>query len=84
MGSKYDPTSTRIFLCNIRLKTGVAAVFNYNSRMSTCLGKSCSLGLLCVSFVNFLSVCVYASFPFVLRVVCEVSLYSRAPDHTYF
>ena len=32
--------------------------------MTTCLGKSCTFGLLCVSFVNVLSVCVYASFPF--------------------
>ena len=39
--------------------------------MTTCLGKSCSFGLPCVSFVNVypcvcvcLCVCVCASFPF--------------------
>ena len=26
--------------------------------MTTCLGKSCSFGLLCKSFVNILSLCV--------------------------
>ena len=33
--------------------------------MTTCLGKSCSFGLPCVSFVNvYQFVCVCASFPF--------------------
>ena len=33
--------------------------------MTTCLGKSCSFGLLCVFFVNFLQIlCVCPSFPF--------------------
>ena len=32
--------------------------------MTTCLGKSCSFGSLCVSFFNVLSVCVSSSFPF--------------------
>ena len=81
-GSKYGPTSSRNFLYNMRLKKD-AAVVSCSSRMSTCLGKSCLFGLLCVSFVNFLSNCVCAYFPFVLRAVCEVSLYLRAPDHTY-
>ena len=30
--------------------------------MSTCLGKSCSFGLLCVSFVNVNQFCVCPSF----------------------
>ena len=38
--------------------------------MTTCLGKSCSFGLLCVSFVNvYQSVFVLLS-PLVLRVGC--------------
>ena len=32
--------------------------------MTTCLGKSCSFGSLCVSFVNVLLICVSSSFPF--------------------
>ena len=33
--------------------------------MTICSGKSCSFGLLCVSFVNvYESVCVCVSFPF--------------------
>ena len=32
--------------------------------MTTCLGKSCSFGLLCVYFVGVCQVCVYPSFPF--------------------
>ena len=33
--------------------------------MTTCLGKSCSFGLLCVSFVNIYQIlCVCPSFPF--------------------
>ena len=32
--------------------------------MTTCVGRSCSLGLPCVSFVKVLSICVCASFPF--------------------
>ena len=32
--------------------------------MTTCLRKSYSVGLLCVLFVNVLSVCVCASCPF--------------------
>ena len=36
--------------------------------MTTCVGKSCSFGLLCVSFVNFYQIlCV--SFPFLVVVV---------------
>ena len=42
--------------------------------MTTCLGKSCSFGLLCVSFVNVYHLCVcLCSFPFwVLRVGCGI------------
>ena len=32
--------------------------------MTTCLGKSCSYGIPSVYFVNFVSLCVCASFPF--------------------
>ena len=32
--------------------------------MTFCLGKTCSFGLLCVSFLNVSSVCVCASVPF--------------------
>ena len=32
--------------------------------MTTYLGKSCSFGLLCVSFVNVYQICVCPSFPF--------------------
>ena len=32
--------------------------------MTTCLEKSCSFGLLCVSFVNCYQFCVRPSFPF--------------------
>ena len=32
--------------------------------MTTCLGKRCSFGLLCVSFVNFINFRVCPSFPF--------------------
>ena len=35
--------------------------------MITCLGKSCSIGLLCVSFVNVYHFCVCPSFPFVFE-----------------
>ena len=39
--------------------------------MDTCLGKSCSFGLLCVSFVNvYQSVCVLSLL--VLRVGCGI------------
>ena len=42
--------------------------------MDTCLGKSCSFGLLCVSFVNvYQSVCVLSLL--VLRVGCGIWLY---------
>ena len=32
--------------------------------MTTCLGKSCSFGLLCESFVNVFQMYVFISFPF--------------------
>ena len=32
--------------------------------MTTCLGKSCSFDLLCVSFVGVCQICVCPSFPF--------------------
>ena len=32
--------------------------------MTTCMGKSCSFGLLCVSEWAFVKFCVYPSFPF--------------------
>ena len=32
--------------------------------MTTCLGKSCSFGLLCVSNVGFVKCCVRPHFPF--------------------
>ena len=36
--------------------------------MTTCLGKSCSIGLLCVSFVNVYKIlCVCPSFPFGIK-----------------
>ena len=31
--------------------------------MTTCLGKSCSFGLPCVSFENVVNLCMCASFP---------------------
>ena len=43
--------------------------------MATCLGKSCSFGLLCVSFLNVYEfVCVPLS-RLVLRVGCGIRLY---------
>ena len=40
--------------------------------MTTCLGKSCSFGLLCVSFVNFYQFgCVFLSL-LILRVGCMI------------
>ena len=50
----------------------VTAVYSYGRRITICLGKSCSFGLLCVSFVNiypFVYVCVCVSL-LVLRVGC--------------
>ena len=32
--------------------------------MTICLGKSCTIGLLCVYFMNVYEICVCASFPF--------------------
>ena len=47
--------------------------------MTTCLGKSCSFGLLCVSFVNVTS-CVCPSFPFGFE--CGMwDLIVLIPDH---
>ena len=43
--------------------------------MTTYLGESSSLGLLCVPFVNVLSSRVCASFHIGLRVGCEIVLY---------
>ena len=34
--------------------------------MTTCFGKSCSFGLLCVSFVKVYQICVCPSLPFVV------------------
>ena len=49
--------------------------------MITCLGKRCSFGLLCVSFVNMYQlVCVLLSL-LVLRVGCGIRLYIVIPDH---
>ena len=38
--------------------------------MTTCLGKSSSFGLLCVSNVGVVKCCVRPHFPLVLRVGC--------------
>ena len=47
--------------------------------MTTCLGKSCTFGLLCVSFVNvYLFVCPY--FPFVFESEMW-DLVVLIPDH---
>ena len=36
--------------------------------MTNCLGKSCSFGVLCVSFVNVYPIlCVCPSFPFIIE-----------------
>ena len=44
--------------------------------MTTCLGKSCSFGLLRVSFVNVINLCVYVLLSFsVVRVGCGIGLY---------
>ena len=49
--------------------------------MPTCLGKSCSFGLLCVSFVKFIKFSVCPSFPFGIEGgVCDVII--LIPDHS--
>ena len=48
--------------------------------MSICLGTSCSVGLLCVSFVKFINVCVCAPFPFGFEGVM-LDLIVLVPDH---
>ena len=49
--------------------------------MATCLGKSCSFDLLCVSFVKvYQSACMLLS-PLVLRVGCWISQY-LVPVHS--
>ena len=58
--------------CNLKYKLvkKFTVDFNKGSYMTTCLGKSCSFGLLCVSFVNVNQlVCVFLSL-LVLRVGC--------------
>ena len=42
--------------------------------MTTYLGKSCSFDLLCVSFMNVLSICAFASFPLRFRMGCGIVL----------
>ena len=52
--------------------------------MTTCLGKSCQFGLLCVSFVNvYQFVRVVPSVFLVLRVGCGIILI-LVPDHCLF
>ena len=43
--------------------------------MTTCLGKSCSFGLLCVSFVENLSACECTAFFLSLMEECGIRLY---------
>ena len=40
--------------------------------MTTCLGKSCSFGLLCVSFVDVYQFLLCPSFPFDFEVGCRI------------
>ena len=48
--------------------------------MTTCLGKSCSFGLLYVSFVNVHQICVCPSFPF--GIECGMwDMTVLIPDH---
>ena len=50
-----------VLFCNLKKKIGkidVAAVFNLMSWMTTCFGKICAFGSLCVSFLHFVNLCV--------------------------
>ena len=52
--------------------------------MTTCLGKSCSFGLLCVSFVGVCQIlCVCPSFPFGIEGRMWVVIV-LIPDHCVF
>ena len=48
--------------------------------MTTCLEKSCSVGLLCGSFVNVYQF-MFSSFPLCFKGVVEFYLYVLVPDH---